>query len=78
MRKPNYRLTGTADSALDELFRRGATEFGITKAQDYLLGLHETFEMLARFPEVDPSMNSGGMNTPATSFSTRSRMVRLS
>ncbi|HVY87881.1 MAG TPA: type II toxin-antitoxin system RelE/ParE family toxin [Hyphomonadaceae bacterium] len=52
MKRPSYRLTRAADRALDELYRHGIETFGLRQAQDYLLGLHETFEMLARFPEV--------------------------
>lgn len=52
MKKPSYRLTRAADSALDELFRHGVASFGLKQAQDYLLDLHGAFEMLARFPEA--------------------------
>jgi toxin ParE1/3/4 len=50
--KPSYRLTKAADSALDEIFRHGVAAFGLKQAQDYLLGLHDVFEMLVRFPEA--------------------------
>jgi toxin ParE1/3/4 len=52
VKKPSYRLTKAADSALDELFRHGVATFGLKQAQDYLLDLHETFEMLCRFPDA--------------------------
>jgi toxin ParE1/3/4 len=52
VKKPSYRLTRAADSALDDLFRRGVAAFGLRQAQDYLLALHETFEMLTRFPKT--------------------------
>jgi toxin ParE1/3/4 len=52
VRKPSYRLTRAADSALDDIFRRGVRDYGLKQAQDYLLGLHDVFEMLAQFPEA--------------------------
>ena len=52
MKKPSYRLTRAADSALDELFRHGVVSFGLKRAQDYLLDLHGAFEMLVRLPEA--------------------------
>ncbi len=52
MKKPSYRLSRAADAALDDIFRRGVREFGLRQAQDYLLGLHEAFEMLVQHPEA--------------------------
>jgi toxin ParE1/3/4 len=55
VKKPSYRLTRAADAALDDIFRRGVREFGLRQAQDYILSLHQAFEMLARFPEAGRS-----------------------
>lgn len=52
MRKPSCRLTRAADSALADIYRHGIETFGLRQAQDYLLGLHDAFEMLVRFPET--------------------------
>jgi toxin ParE1/3/4 len=57
VKKPSCRLTRAADSALGDIYRYGIETFGLRKAQDYLLSLHDAFEMLGRFPETGRSFH---------------------
>lgn len=48
----HYRLTRKADNDLASHYEYGILSFGLTKAQDYLTGLYERFEMLAQNPTL--------------------------
>ena len=38
-----YRLTNEADLKIDEIYEYSILNFGLEKAQDYILGMHERF-----------------------------------
>ena len=41
-----YRLSGRAAADLDEVYEYTIMNFGLVRARDYLVGLHETFGRL--------------------------------
>jgi toxin ParE1/3/4 len=43
----SYRLTQQADIDLSSIYQYGISTFGLCRAQRYLLGLHERFQLLA-------------------------------
>jgi toxin ParE1/3/4 len=45
-----YQLTNNADSKIDEIYEYSILNFGLDIAQDYILGLHERFQLLADNP----------------------------
>ena len=49
-----YRLSHRADDDIDAIFTFGSERFGIDQATEYLLGLHDHFELLADNPDVWP------------------------
>lgn len=51
----NYRLTKEADKDLVDIYEYGIFNFGLKKAQTYLLGLHQCFQSLADVPSVGRS-----------------------
>jgi len=46
----NYRLTKKADSDLSSLYEYGVLHFGLTQAQDYVIGLYDRFQILGKNP----------------------------
>jgi toxin ParE1/3/4 len=53
-----YSLSGKASSDLDSIYEFTILNFGLEQAQDYLLGLHERFQLLADNPGVGRSAES--------------------
>ena len=53
----SYELSGLAGNDLAKIYEYGILNFGLTQAQDYLLGLHERFQALAnnQLPGMDAS-----------------------
>lgn len=51
----HYRLTRKADNDLVALYEYGIDAFGLIRAQDYLIGLHDCFELLAENPVLGRS-----------------------
>ena len=49
-----YRLSRRADHDIDGIFIFGVERFGIDQATEYLLGLHDHFELLIENPDVWP------------------------
>ncbi len=47
-----YALSGEADSDIQQIARESVKRWGFTRAEKYVLGLHETFQRLADFPEM--------------------------
>ena len=47
-----YRLTHRASDDLDAIYEYTIVNFGLEKAQDYLIGLHQRFEELATRPTL--------------------------
>lgn len=47
-----YRLSGKADSDIENIAETSIGQWGLARAETYLLGLHETFLQLAKFPEM--------------------------
>lgn len=45
-----YRLSGRAAADLDEIYEYTIMNFGLVRARDYLVGLHETFGRLLEQP----------------------------
>ena len=45
-----YRLSGRAAADLDEIYEYTIVNFGLVRARDYLVGLHETFGRLSEHP----------------------------
>jgi toxin ParE1/3/4 len=43
----SYKLSNLASEDLARIYEYGILNFGLTQAQDYLLGLHERFQKLA-------------------------------
>ncbi len=48
----NYVLSRKADSDIQAIAEFSVQQWGIDRAEQYLLRLHETFRMLAEFPEL--------------------------
>ena len=46
-----YRLSRKADQDIADHYQYGIRRFGIAKARDYLLGLHDCFESLSINPK---------------------------
>lgn len=42
-----YKLSGKAESDLAKLYEYGIEIFGLKQAQEYLLGLHDVFQVLS-------------------------------
>lgn len=53
----HYHLTAGADRDLVAHYEFGIESFGLARAQDYFLGLHERFELLAITPTMGRSVN---------------------
>ncbi|RLD24187.1 MAG: type II toxin-antitoxin system RelE/ParE family toxin [Bacteroidetes bacterium] len=48
-----YKLSNTCKIDIEEIYEYGIENFGLTQAQDYILGLHELFQTLGE------NVNSG-------------------
>jgi len=48
----SYVLSGKADSDIEAIAETSLRHWGLAQAEKYILGLHETFRMLAEFPEL--------------------------
>lgn len=46
----SYNLSKIADADLDQIYEHSILEFGLGKAQEYFLGLHNSFSLLADNP----------------------------
>ena len=53
----NYKLTEDAKADLKRIYRRGFTEFGEARADQYYLDVIERFEQLAEHPESYPAVD---------------------
>jgi toxin ParE1/3/4 len=42
-----YKLSGKAESDLDQMYEYGIETFGLKQAETYLLGMHTLFQILA-------------------------------
>jgi toxin ParE1/3/4 len=51
-----YALSQAADADLQRIFTDSANQWGIDRAERYLLGLHEAFQNLAAFPDIGRDM----------------------
>jgi toxin ParE1/3/4 len=47
-----YVLSEAADADIEGIARYSITEWGLFRAERYILELHEAFEMLAEFPHL--------------------------
>jgi len=45
----NYTLSGEADADLQNIAETSLRQWGIARAEKYILGLHEAFQRLAKF-----------------------------
>ena len=45
-----YQLTNEADLKIDEIYEYSILNFGLEKAQEYIIGMHDKFELLANNP----------------------------
>ncbi len=48
----NYALSGKADADLEAIAAYSLEQWGLARAERYMLALHRTFEMLAEFPDI--------------------------
>lgn len=48
----NYVLSRQVDADIETIAEPSVRQGGLTRAEQYILGLHETFRMLAAFPEL--------------------------
>ena len=53
-----YKLSGKAEIDLAEMYEFGIYKFGLLQAQEYFLGMHDVFQVLAENPNLgrDASM----------------------
>ena len=49
---PSYVLSNKADADIDTIAETSLHRWGLARAEQYILGLHETFRMLAEFPDI--------------------------
>ena len=47
-----YALSGKADADIEAIAEGSLQQWGLTRAEKYILGLHETFQMLVDFPDL--------------------------
>jgi len=47
-----YKLSGKADGDLVAIARASILQWGVKRAEAYVLGLHETFQQLSEFPDI--------------------------
>jgi toxin ParE1/3/4 len=48
----SYTLSGEADADIENIAEASLRQWGLTRAEKYILGLHETFQMLVEFPDL--------------------------
>lgn len=48
----SYTLSGKADDDIERIAEASLQEWGLARAEKYISGLHETFRMLAEFPDL--------------------------
>jgi toxin ParE1/3/4 len=48
----NYTLSREADADIESIAEASLRQWGLTSAEKYILGLHETFQMLVEFPDL--------------------------
>ena len=48
----NYTLSRKADADIEAIAEESLRQWGLTRAEKYILGLHETFRMLMEFPDL--------------------------
>ena len=48
----SYTLSGEADSDIQNIAEASLRQWGLAQAEKYVLGLHETFQMLVEFPDL--------------------------
>lgn len=44
----NYRLSKECKIDISEIYEYGINKFGLSQAQEYIIGLHDLFEVLAK------------------------------
>lgn len=47
-----YRLSVECEVDVSEIYEYGIDKFGLNQAQEYLIGLHDLFQMLAENPHI--------------------------
>jgi toxin ParE1/3/4 len=48
----SYTLSGKADGDIENIAEASLQQWGLARAEQYILGLHETFQMLVEFPDL--------------------------
>jgi toxin ParE1/3/4 len=48
----SYTLSGKADADIEEIAEASLRQWGLIRAETYILGLHATFQRLAAFPDL--------------------------
>ena len=48
----SYALSREADADIEHIAEASLQQWGVTRAEEYTLGLHQTFLMLAEFPDL--------------------------
>jgi toxin ParE1/3/4 len=48
----SYALSGKADSDILQIARDSVKQWGLARAEEYVLGLHQAFQRLAEFPDM--------------------------
>ena len=74
----SYTLSGGADADIESIAQYSLREWGLARAEDYVLGLHDAFQRLAEFPDMgrDASpIRAGYMRIEAASHSVFYRKI---
>ncbi len=53
----SYTLSEAADEDIEAIARSSLEQWGVTRAEMYVLGLHAAFERLAEFPDLGRDAN---------------------
>ncbi len=48
----SYTLSGEADADIEAIAQNSVQQWGIARAETYILGLHQAFQLLADFPDM--------------------------
>ena len=48
----SYTLSGEADIDIEDIAEASLQQWGLARAEKYILGLHEAFQTLAEFPDL--------------------------
>lgn len=48
----SYTLSGAADADIEAIAKSSLEQWGVTRAERYILGLHDLFQQLAEFPDM--------------------------